>query len=327
MASDSSSSSPAQVLSEQLGYPLNEEEARLLSALSAEGVAKVNVDLSRGVGLAKILEQLRKAQIHLKQRRANLEDQLCSRARLVAGILTRPLTTDELALLVDGSVDEILAELQTRATAGEAVEEVLEELAAEHKFESMRRDALFCSNIMKMKVSLHALSPLECIPGIFVPGQNSQNCVKRSSRGAFVCASGAAVWFDEKLARQAEASCPAEGAARRSGEAVVLTPTPPPQPKCTERPPYGRSVSLPPMEEAAVARQTPSPPNRPKSSRGRPYSRSVSLPPIETLLSRNSPSPSGPSVAPARLPLRVTWADSPTSPSLPPIATFEGKRL
>eukprot|EP00906_Rhabdomonas_costata_P008813 RCo012514 len=129
------------------------------------------------------------------------------------------MTTDELALLVEGTAGEVLEELRARSAAGETLDVVLEELAAEHMFESLRCDARFCSAVMRRRVGLRDLAPTECIPGLFVPGQSSQNCIRRSSTRAFVCRSGAAAWFEEKLMLQA------------LPPRLFLVPRPPPVPK------------------------------------------------------------------------------------------------
>eukprot|EP00906_Rhabdomonas_costata_P020782 RCo030241 len=133
----------------QLRRSLDTEETRLLHALSAAGVAKVNTDLSRGVDATVTLGQLRVSLLLLGQRRATLEAQLSAKAKAVAEKMPRPLTTDEMALLVEGSLDEVLEELRKRSSPEtEPMEIVLEELAAEHKFESLRRDARLCSAVM-----------------------------------------------------------------------------------------------------------------------------------------------------------------------------------
>ena len=88
------------------------------------------------------------------------------------------------------------------------MEGALEELAAEHKYASLRRDARHCSAVMKTKVGLHLLAPTEAIPGLVVPGQGGhlgQNCLKRTVNRAVVCPPGAAVWFEEKKLLSAQA--------------------------------------------------------------------------------------------------------------------------
>eukprot|EP00906_Rhabdomonas_costata_P019066 RCo027748 len=254
----------APFLEQLLQRPLSDEETTLLEALSPEGVAKVNVDMGRGVDISKTLEQLRTAHRHLKQRRATLEAQLCSKGRSVVGLLSRPPTTDELALLVETPVEEVLKKLQDRFAAGESLEDVMEELAQEHKYQALGRDARFCSTVMRRKVSLHALAPTECMPGVFIPGQSnvsSVNCLRVTRSRTFVCLSAGAVWFHElpQLRRTASAALP--------------------------------SI---PWESAGTA-QTPHPPHVPKPSQNRPC-RSASLPQLQVSF------PQPPLTPPRRLP-------------------------
>ena len=81
---------------------------------------------------------------------------------------------------------------------GEAVEDVLEELSAEHKFEALRRDARVVACATQAKVFPRGLAPTEGVAGHFVPGLSRLNCVRPSKKGTWVCPSGASVWFEEK---------------------------------------------------------------------------------------------------------------------------------
>ena len=63
-----------------------------------------------------ILRELGDAFCLLKQRRAALEGQLPPKAKSVAWMLSRPMTTEEMALLVESSVEAVLAELRTRSS-------------------------------------------------------------------------------------------------------------------------------------------------------------------------------------------------------------------
>eukprot|EP00906_Rhabdomonas_costata_P015963 RCo022873 len=242
-------------LAHSLRGSLTTDDARLLAILSPEGIAKLNVDLDRGVDVAKTLDQVRAAYLHLKQRRATLKDRLCPRAKTLAELLPRPLTTDELALLVEGAVDEILDEITARSSSGEPLEEVLEELAAEHKHEALRQDARRCSSRMRQRVSLHTLAPTECVPGKYI---NSLNCLKVTRKKPCVCPSAAAAWFREKQALLQERTAPrsedGEGVPLRS---LVISPplepttaayvrTPPPQSRCP------RTVQFPQIPRVTV---------------------------------------------------------------------------
>ena len=90
------------------------------------------------------------------------------------------------------------------------MEAALEDLSMEHKYETLQKDARFCSGIMKVRVHLHSLAPTEGIPGVFVPGQHSRNCIKRTPRSAYEVPSGAAVWFNEKLLLTLDAALPSQ---------------------------------------------------------------------------------------------------------------------
>eukprot|EP00906_Rhabdomonas_costata_P037241 RCo052361 len=241
----------------ELRRALSKEEKALLAMLSPEGIAKINVDLDRGIGAGKTLDELWVASAHLKQRRALLETQMSPTAKKVAGqLLRRPLTTDELALLVEGSPEVVLEALQARcSTAGESMDDVLEELASEHKYEALRRDALLCSDRLRQDVNIRALAPIESVPGKYVSGLN---CLRLSRGSAVVCPSAAAAWFQEKqpAVRSEDGGDSSPGRRALDGSATS------------------------PRESDSASPRVPRPPSDGALSSGR-YVRSVSFPQVQ----------------------------------------------
>eukprot|EP00906_Rhabdomonas_costata_P018574 RCo027110 len=120
---------------------LTVEEVELLQLLSPQGVAKVNADLAQGVNLELTLMQLRMVFHAAKKRHALVEAKVPPSMRSVAGQMRRSLTADELTLFA-GVPPAILQHMITcRTEEGESLEDIVQELAEEHRQKQLHCDA------------------------------------------------------------------------------------------------------------------------------------------------------------------------------------------
>eukprot|EP00906_Rhabdomonas_costata_P011912 RCo016950 len=127
-------------VSDALGRELHTFEENLLQALSPQGVAKVNADIAKGVPLEQTLSQLRVAFRASKHRQALAKSSVPKALLPVVQEMSRSPTLDELVLLAGVPASTLLRQLEVRKKKGECLEEVLEELALEHRHTLMQED-------------------------------------------------------------------------------------------------------------------------------------------------------------------------------------------
>eukprot|EP00906_Rhabdomonas_costata_P013932 RCo019961 len=128
-------------ISETLGRELHASEKDLLMRLSPQGIAKVNADIAKGASLDLTLFQLKVVSRATKNREALAQSMVPKALLPVMNAMSRPPTTDELVLLAGVPSATLLRQLEVRTKKGEVVEDILEELAEEHRLEVMRNDA------------------------------------------------------------------------------------------------------------------------------------------------------------------------------------------
>eukprot|EP00906_Rhabdomonas_costata_P017270 RCo024908 len=122
-----------QTFSLGMGRELAAEEAELLLLLSPQGMAKVNTDLARGVNLEQTLAELKVVLLAAQKRKALIEG-LVPKAMLPALMqMRRPLTTEEMVLFAGTSAAFLEQEISCRTKEGEALEDVVHDLAQDHR--------------------------------------------------------------------------------------------------------------------------------------------------------------------------------------------------
>eukprot|EP00906_Rhabdomonas_costata_P012589 RCo018132 len=150
----------ADAFSEILERDLSANEREMLQLLSPQGMAKVNEDLSQGVDPEQTLSQLLVVFRATKHRQALARCLLPMALAPMLAKMSRPPTVDELAFLA-GACSATLLERQItlRTKKGELVEDVLEELAEQHRQKHLDDEALLLSEEKGMPVTVSPLSP------------------------------------------------------------------------------------------------------------------------------------------------------------------------
>eukprot|EP00906_Rhabdomonas_costata_P012682 RCo018254 len=124
-----------------LGRNLSTEEVQLLQILSPQGVAKVNADLAQGINLEMTLAQLKLVHQAADKRKALAEGLLPQTMLSVVGQMTRSLTADEMILFAGVPSATLQHRIVCRTKGGEALDDVVQELAEEHGQAVLRGEA------------------------------------------------------------------------------------------------------------------------------------------------------------------------------------------
>eukprot|EP00906_Rhabdomonas_costata_P038450 RCo054235 len=122
-----------EIFAASIGRALSREEEELLQLLSPQGMAKVNSDVSQGANLKLTLVHLKIA-FHESKRRMSQVKRLVPEGMLpVVSQMSRSPTSEEMVLLSDVSVSTLQRIINRRTKTGEALEDVLQELAEGHR--------------------------------------------------------------------------------------------------------------------------------------------------------------------------------------------------
>eukprot|EP00906_Rhabdomonas_costata_P014994 RCo021513 len=147
------------VFEQALDRELFPEELTVLTALSPQGVAKVNSDLSRGSDLQMTLEELMSAYCDLQQRRNLAARQVPLDRKAIARRISRPLTADELVLLSEVPPLVLTGQIGLQLQKGELLEDILEEMAHDHRLKQLAVDAQMLSLSQPLTVAVSRLAP------------------------------------------------------------------------------------------------------------------------------------------------------------------------
>eukprot|EP00906_Rhabdomonas_costata_P024091 RCo034673 len=123
----------AQTLAIALGRELSIDEADLLRQLSPQGVAKINAELAQGNSLEQTLVELKVVLQASQKRKALAQSFLPEEMLSVARQMRRPLTAEEMVLFTGTSVAVLQHDIGLRSKKGETLEDVVQELAEEHR--------------------------------------------------------------------------------------------------------------------------------------------------------------------------------------------------
>eukprot|EP00906_Rhabdomonas_costata_P021487 RCo031199 len=123
----------AQTFSMALGRELSVEEADLTQQLSPHGVAKINADIAQGANLEQTLAELKVVLQASQKRKALAQSFLPEEMLPVVRHMKRPLTAEEMVLITGTSAAVLHHEIALRTKKGEALEDVVQELAEEHR--------------------------------------------------------------------------------------------------------------------------------------------------------------------------------------------------
>eukprot|EP00906_Rhabdomonas_costata_P018575 RCo027111 len=131
----------AEIFAGALRRGLTAEEVELLQLLSPQGVAKVNADLAQGVNLELTLVQLRVVCQAAKKSHAVVEARVPPAMRAVVRQMRRSLTADELTLFAGVPPALLQYMITCRTEEGEALDDIVQELAEEHRQKQLHCDA------------------------------------------------------------------------------------------------------------------------------------------------------------------------------------------
>eukprot|EP00906_Rhabdomonas_costata_P013845 RCo019843 len=180
---------------EALGRDLSPEEQELFAALSPQGVAKINRDLTRGLRLEGTLAELREVYRQAKLRRVEVESGFPSSSRELLDRMSRPATTEEMVLLSEKPSEELLCVVNERLSSGEAFDDILADLAEAHRLVRLAVDAQRLADAQGLAVSVSRLAPTS------VP---SRGDMLSPTAATFSCSkirvglSPLATWFEEQ---------------------------------------------------------------------------------------------------------------------------------
>eukprot|EP00906_Rhabdomonas_costata_P017224 RCo024834 len=146
------------MLTNAVGRPLTSEEEQVLQSLSASGMAKLNLDFSRGVDLTLTLSELQNAFRRLKERRAAAAGLLSPYAKSFLDQLPRPWPTEVMVLLAEVPLYLLVPRIHERLGKGEQLADILEELATEHLREHLHTSSLRLASVQHLPMSFRAPS-------------------------------------------------------------------------------------------------------------------------------------------------------------------------
>eukprot|EP00906_Rhabdomonas_costata_P032895 RCo046329 len=179
-----------------LGRDLFPEEVALLEALSPQGVAKVNTDISRGADLLRTLAELQTAHRDMQQWRCQAAVQVPFNAEVHSLVhrMTRPLTADELVLLSRIPPLVLVRRVEEQLRQGEDLEDILEEMAYENLQQQLTFHAHKLSLSQPLAVAVSRLAPTVRSPSADPLGSSSVSVLASK---VMVGMNPITVWFDD----------------------------------------------------------------------------------------------------------------------------------
>jgi hypothetical protein len=149
----------ASLVAQQLGRPLDPEEEFVLMNVTAQGTAKINRDQLHGAPLEATLLDLKIAYRGMKARKRALEAHpLPTAAREILAKLQRNPSLRELEMLQENKWFRVI---RTREQQGEALQDILEDIANADTDEKVRQEAVWTCANMGCRVQLQSLCPTQ----------------------------------------------------------------------------------------------------------------------------------------------------------------------
>eukprot|EP00906_Rhabdomonas_costata_P017048 RCo024531 len=191
--------SVAEAFVEILGRELSPAEAELLACLSPQGLAKVNADSARGLSAEETLAQLMEGHEAAKKLKALLEQSLPEAMLPFLKQMGRRPTLEEMVLLTDVPFAAVMRQITFRSHPDEAPEDVLEEIAVDHRVSQVHSTA---TRLVKERGCGVMLTPLSTTQLCCDAGR----CVAvTESAGRLLVGPGPVVtWFQEREEKFAE---------------------------------------------------------------------------------------------------------------------------
>lgn len=181
-----------EVFSNVLGRQTSPSEDDLLSFVSAEGMAKLNSDISRGGNVSETLSEFRKMYDTTQLQRKRAWASLGKEAQQVVNQLRRAPTDVELTYLCEEFSESIKGLLATRLEKGEQLEDVICDLATKYQLHQIHSDAEKLTKVLGVHVAVSRLAPTSRP----LKESSSQNSVFFRCGGFAVGPNPAVVWFD-----------------------------------------------------------------------------------------------------------------------------------
>eukprot|EP00906_Rhabdomonas_costata_P011969 RCo017048 len=151
----------SEIFTVSIGRDLSVEEVELVQRLSPQGVAKVNSDVAQGANLEQTLAEL-KVVLQATQKRKALAEGLIPGALLpIVREMGRPLTAEEMVLFTGTSVAALHSQIIRQAMEGEGLEDIVEELAHQHRQRLLQGSARRLADEEGKVVKITPLSPTQ----------------------------------------------------------------------------------------------------------------------------------------------------------------------
>eukprot|EP00906_Rhabdomonas_costata_P011972 RCo017054 len=151
----------SEIFTVSIGRDLSVEEVELVQRLSPQGVAKVNSDVAQGANLEQTLAEL-KVVLQATQKRKALAEGLIPKAMLpIVRKMRRPLTAEEMVLFTGISPGALQFEIASREKEGEDLEDIVEELAHQHRQRLLQGSARRLADEEGKVVKITPLSPTQ----------------------------------------------------------------------------------------------------------------------------------------------------------------------